>query len=148
MKKFSLVISVLFFCLASTSAQAQGNTTPGVVLRVVSYKVMAGKMNDVQMDMRQHLKPVYDEAKKQGIIVDYRIYTNSTIESPNDWDITLVIAYKNWAALDVSTEKLAAITSQHYGSTEKQQEAANKRNQMRTLVSSRLIREQTLNPLP
>lgn len=148
MRKIFLVTLFLCYCLLSTPVQAQDNSTPGTVWRVTLYKVKPGKMNEVQMDMRQHLRPVYEEYKKQGLILDYKLYTNSTADSSGDWNIALAVGYKNWAALDDLAKKTDPITLKHYGTREKRQEAADKRNQLQEVVSSRLMREITLNPLP
>ncbi len=145
MKKISLLAFFLFACTLSTAAQTQSNTTPGPVWRV---RVLPGKLNDVLMDMRKNLRPVYEEAKKQGIIVEYKIYTNQTQASPDDWNLALAVAYKNWGGIDDSTAKFNAISLKHYGSQEKVYAAAANRRQNYQGVAIKLLREQTLNPLP
>jgi hypothetical protein len=148
MKRVSLITLLLvlgFFC---TEVQAQDNTTPSTVWRVSLYKVKPGKMNDVLMDLRQNFRVVNEEYKKQGLIVDYKVYFNSTTEGPNDWDYAISVGLKNWAALDTFPQQADAITLKHYGTREKRQAAADARSQWRDLISSRLIREQTLKPLP
>lgn len=148
MKRVSLVPLLLVLCFAGAHAQGQDNTTPGPVWRVSTFKVRPGKMNDVLMDLRKNFRVVNEEYKRQGVILDYRMYTNTTTDGPNDWDFATAIAYKNWAALDTLGPQADAITLKHYGSAEKRQQAADARNQLRDLVSSRLLREQTLKPLP
>ena len=127
MKRVSLVTLLLVFCCV---------------------KVKPGKQNDVLMDLRKNFRVVSEEYKKQGVILDYKIYFNSTTDGPNDWDFAIATAYKNWAALDTLGPVADAATLKHYGSAEKRQQAADARNQLRDVVSSRLIREQTLKPLP
>lgn len=148
MKRFFLVPLLLVLCFVGAHAQGQDNTTPGPVWRVTTYKVRPGKMNDVLMDLRQHFRVVNEEYKRQGLILDYRIYTNTTTDGPNDWDYAIATAFKNWAALDTFGPQADAITLKHYGTAEKRQQAADARNQLRDVVSSRLLREQTLKPLP
>ncbi|OLD60019.1 MAG: hypothetical protein AUI33_15935 [Ignavibacteria bacterium 13_1_40CM_2_61_4] len=148
MKRVSLVTLLLVLCFVGAQAQGQDNTIPGPVWRVSTYKVRPGKMNDVLMDLRQHFRVVNEEYKRQGVILDYKIYFNSTTDGPNDWDYAIATAYKNWAALDTLGPVADAATLKHYGSAEKRQQANDARNQLRDLVSSRLIREQTLKPLP
>lgn len=147
MKRFSLIAVLLVLCFFGTQAQAQDNTTVGPVWRVTLFKVKPGKMNDVLMDMRQNFRMVNEEFKRQGLITDYRVYFNSTTDGPNDWDIAIAIAYKNWAALDGFGQKADPITLKHYGSREKRQQATEARNQLREVVSSRLMVEQTLKPM-
>lgn len=147
MKRVSLVTLLLALCFFGTQAQAQENMTPGPVWRVTMYKVKPGKMNDVLMDMRRNFLVVNEEYKRQGLILDYRVYTNSTTEGPGDWDFAIAIGVKNWAALDDIGPKADAITLKHYGTREKRQQAGDARNQLRDVVASRLMREQTLKPI-
>lgn len=147
MKKIGGAAFFLFLCAFSVSAQTTGNTTPGPVWRVQYFRVHLGKMNDVLMDMRKNLRPVYDEAKKQGVIVEYKIYTNQTQSSPDDWNLALAIAFKNWGAIDDSNAKFNAISLKHYGSQEKLDAAAANRRQNYQGVAIKLLREQVLNPL-
>jgi hypothetical protein len=148
MKRVSLATLLLLLCFVGARAQGQDNTTPGPVWRVAAYKVRPGKMNDVLMDLRKNFRVVNEEYKRLGVIVDYKIYFNTTTDGPNDWDIAIATAYKNWAALDTLGPQADAVTLKHYGTAEKRQQAADTRNAWRDLVSSRLYREQTLKPLP
>lgn len=152
MKKITFAAILLFVCTFSAASQVTGqttgNTTPGPVWRVQYFRVLPGKMNDVLMDMRKNLRPVYDEAKKQGVIVDYKIYQNSTQSNPDEWNLALAVAYKNWGALDEATAKFSPISLKHYGSQEKIDAAAANRRQLFVTVASKLMREVTLNPLP
>ena len=148
MKRVSLIALLLMLGFFSTQVQAQDNTTPGPVWRVSLYKVKPGKMNDALMDLRRNFRVVNEEYKRQGLIVDYKVYFNSTTDGPNDWDFAISTGFKNWAALDTFPQQADAITLKHYGTIEKRQAAADARNQWRDVISSRLIREQTLRPLP
>lgn len=137
MKKFYLATLLLVLFCFGMQTQAQDNMTPGPVWRVTMYKVKPGKMNDVLMDLRRNFRVVNEEFKRQGLIVDYRVYTNSTTDGPGDWDFAIAIGYKNWAALDDLGPKAEAVTLKHYGTREKRQEAADARN----VASSRRRRE-------
>ncbi len=148
MRRGSLIALLLVLGFFGTQAQAQDNTTPGPVWRVNLFKVKPGKMNDVLMDLRKNFRVVNEEYKKQGLIVDYKVYFNTTTDGPNDWDYATSIAFKNFAALDTFPDQADVITLKHYGTREKRQAANDARNQWRDLISSRLIREQTLKPLP
>ena len=148
MRRVSLIALLLVLGFFGTQAQAQDNTTPGPVWRVSLYKVKPGKMNDVLMDLRQNFRVINEEYKRQGLIVDYKVYFNTTTEGPNDWDYATSVGVKNFAALDSFPQQADAITLKHYGTREKRQAAADARNQWRDLISSRLMREQTLKPLP
>jgi hypothetical protein len=118
------------------------------VWRVIYYRILPGKSDDIWTYMRKHTLPVYEEAKKQGVIVDYKIYTSSTPSSPEDWNLVFALGFKNWGALDDSTAKIEAIRLKHHGSQEKLRAAAAQRDQAQVLVAVKLVREVSLNPLP
>ncbi|MBI1766261.1 MAG: hypothetical protein HYR56_33060 [Acidobacteria bacterium] len=146
-KLFPLV-TLLCWLTASAFAQTSSHTTPGMVWRVIYVRALPGKADDVLLDMRRNTRPILDEYKKQGLIVDYKFYANSTNDSPGDWDYAYAIGYRNWAALDGLTPKVAAIRLKHYGSAEKEQEANARRTQIGEQFASKLMREVTMNPLP
>jgi hypothetical protein len=84
--------------------------------------------------------PIYDEEKKAGIIANYEVFNNVTTNGPNDWGVGIALTYPNYATLDTLGERADPITLKHYGSAEKRQAAADHRNQITTVVSSRLQR--------
>ena len=146
MKRLSLAAVFLVLCFFNAQAQAQTKLTDGPVWRISQYKVKPGMLSDVLMNWQQNWRVINEEMKRQGLIVDYRIYANTTVNGPDDWDLATAIAYKNWAAIDGLGEKANAITLKHYGSLEKRQQAIEELDRMRELVSSRLVQEITLTP--
>ena len=123
---------------------AQEQYTEGPVWRIVLLKAKPGKLPALLEDMRDNLRPLYEEYRKQGIIMDYKLYLNSTTEGPEDWNIAIGLEYKNYAALDGLTAKTQDLGLKHYGSKEARQTAADKRAELGQLVASRLMREITL----
>jgi hypothetical protein len=65
---------------------------------------------------RPQPRPVYDDIKKEGMISDYKAWTNVTSDSPGDWDIAVGLMFPNWAAIDQLDAKAATISAKHYGS--------------------------------
>ena len=135
-----------FSATAASAQPGSPNTTPGVVSRVNLFRINPGHFDAFWADMRQHLKPVYDEFKRRGIITDYSVATKSTTESADDWDAVVTLSYKNWAALDGIGSRIDSVTLGHYGSAAQRTAAGNARNEHRTVVKSFLAREQTVNP--
>jgi hypothetical protein len=84
-----------------------------------------------------------DEDKKQGLLTDYKLFTNPVSNSPGDWDVAIGVLYPNWAALDQFAAKGATIAIQHYGSRDAMLEAGRKRDDIREVVASYLAREVT-----
>jgi hypothetical protein len=143
--------SVLWLCLILTLLAAAAplvaqnpHYNNGPVWRVIYVHVKAGMGDQYWSDISQNFKPVYEEYKKQGWIVDYKFYTNPVTEHPDDWDVAIAIEYKNWGSMDEMSEKAATITAKHYGSREAMMDAAKKRAEYSTTVRNSLAREVTL----
>jgi hypothetical protein len=150
-------LTVIFACFFAIGAQAQTApttpaTTAGNVSRITYFDVLPGKNNEFTTFLRTNSKPIFDEQVKQGLIVSYGYFTKPSTEGPGDWDMGLVVTYKNYAdAIDFNAErgaKFNAIGLAHYGSAEARTKANDSVNAMRTVVSSHLVRGMTLNPMP
>jgi hypothetical protein len=127
----------------AAQAVAQQHYTEGPVWRITLIKVKPNQFDNYMKTLRESTKPLFDEAKKQGVIVDYKVHLKSTTEEEDDWDIAVAVQYKNFAALDGLEAKMDAIQEKLGGQAASQQ-TAEKRLAMREIVSSILIREVTL----
>ena len=145
-KPLALAALALAMTAAPALAQQSANTTPTTVTRVTLVKIKPGHGDPFWADIRQHLKPIYDEYKRQGLLTDYSFSTKSTTESPDDWNVAVTLTYPNWAALDTFTSRTEPITLAHYGSAANRTAANLARIEHGTVVSSFLIRNQTVNP--
>ena len=156
MKRFYMITMLMCICgigiLAQTPTPTPPATTAGQVCRVTNTGTKPGKGADFTRFRREHTKPIMDEQKKQGLIVSYAYYTKPINLGPDDWDLALIVCYKNYAdAIDANPErgeKFNQIGLKHYGSEDARTKANNSLSDLRTVFSSILIREQTLNPLP
>jgi len=153
-----ILLSVIFSCLFAIGAQAQTPTatppatTPGQVSRVTYFDVLPGKMPEYTAFLRKNSVAIFEEQKKQGTIVSYGYFTKPTTDGPGDWDLGLVVTFKNYAdAIDFNAERNAkndAISLAHYGTADARTKANDSLNAMRTVVSSTLVRGVTFNPMP
>lgn len=142
MRKTMPVVVFLVALLSAVSGLAQNpNFDVGPLWRVTYFHLKPGMGDVFWSDFRQHIKPILDEQKKQGLISDYKAFTNPTLNQPNDWDVALAVLYSNWAALDQIDAKAATVAVKHYGSREAALEAARKRSEIREVISSHLARE-------
>ena len=139
---------VLWTCLlvvmllsAFPSYAQSPNYDVGQVWRVTYYHIKPGQGEAFWKDMRENLKPVYEALKKEGLIVDYKVWTNVTTDGPADWDVAVGLMLANYAAIDQLDAKAATSIAKHYGSREAMLEAGRKRNDLREVVSSKLARE-------
>ena len=150
MKKYRILLLVLVFVAlagfialhrSGVSAQTVNvKVTPTTVSRTVLYKINPGQRPAFDQDVMTNLIPVFEEEKKAGILTGYQFFNNVTADNPNDWNVGMLLSYSNYAALDGLGDRVDPIELKHYGSAAKRQAAAEHRNQLRTVVSNRLVR--------
>lgn len=144
MKKCALGLfcGMLLLLVAVPALVAQNpNYNNGPVWRVTYVDVKPGMGDAFWTDIKQNFKPLYEEYKKQGWIVDYKFYTNPVVQHPDDWSVAIAVEYKSWGTLDEMAEKAVAITEKHYGSRQAMMDAAKKRSEIAPTLSSSLARE-------
>jgi len=139
----ALCLTLFFGALlaGSPSFGQNPNYDNGPIWRVVYYHIKPGQGEPFWKDFRENLKPSYEALKKEGIISDYKVWTNVTTNSPEDWDVALGLLFPNWAALDQADSKAATVLAKHYGSRDAMIEAGKRRNDLREVVASKLARE-------
>ena len=147
MRRISVFFLVSLFTLGALPLFAQENFTPGNVVRVVHLRIKPGRTTEFWADVRQNLKPIFEEYKKQGIIANYSFHTKATTNSENDWSIGYVLDYPNYAALDGLADRTDPITLKHYGSREARTAAGNRRLENATVVEAYLIRRVDPKPM-
>ena len=124
-----------------TAAAAQEHYTEGPVWRVPLVRVKPAQMDAYLTSLRQATKPLLEEEKRTGAIVDYKIFLKETNSSPQDWDLALAVQYKNHAAMDGLTAKGEAVRDKIMGGKQQAQQVAEKRQEIREVVSSELLQE-------
>src|SRR5580698_7011022 len=93
-------LAVLLLLLAP-ALFAQEHYTEGPIWRIQLIRVKPTQMDAYLTSLRQSTKPLIEEEKKQGMIVDYKVFLKETKNSPEDWDICVAIQYKNHADVPV-----------------------------------------------
>ncbi len=132
---------VLFFTL---QAFAQEHFTEGPVWQVTLIRIKPNQQDAYLTSLRERSKPLLDEQKRQGLIMDYKVFFNTTKHDPQDWDLALSVQYKNFGALDGLTAKGEAIRDKIFGSKQAALQVGEKRVEMREIVSTMILREVTL----
>ena len=139
MKKLNgLAIFLLFL---APSLFAQEHYTEGPVWRVQLIRVKPNHMDEYLTSLRQSTKPLIEEQKRQGAIVDYKVFLKETKNSPEDWDICVAIEYKNHAAMDGLAAKGEAARDKILGGKQAAQQLGEKRGEIREIISSQLMQE-------
>jgi len=140
-KVLSMAVLTATLLMASAMLAQNPNYEVGPVWRVTYFSIKPGQGDVFWKDFRENLKPVYDEFKKAGYILEYKAFVNPVADHPHDWDVAVGLLYPNWAALDQIDTKGASVVVKHYGSRETALESAKKRNEFREVIASHLARE-------
>ena len=107
MNKLLVAIALTVASISSAFADERPYTD-GSVWDLSMIRTTDGMGDTYLESLQKNYKPVLDEAKKQGLILSYKII-GTTNSGPDDWDLLLMVEYKNWAALDGLSEKFEAI---------------------------------------
>ena len=144
MKKHLALIAIVSLSLTGLcSAQSDAPYTDGPVWQITMVKTKAGMSDDYLKALSKIYKSTNDEAKKQGVIMDYKILVGDA-SGQQDFDILLMEEYPNMAAMDSLREKLDPINKKLIGSEDMQRQGAVKRMEIRDIMGSKLMREVTL----
>jgi hypothetical protein len=150
LKFLSTVVLLLLFavvCIAQPNATtAKGSNAPyneGPVWTLTMIKTKTGMADEYLKQITKSVKPVYDEEKKQKIILDYKIL-NGDASGPQDFNILILVEYSNWAALDNLRDRMDPIVEKVMGTEEQRLTTATKRLDIREILGTKTMREITL----
>ena len=127
----------------SVRAQSDAPYTEGPVWAITTVKTKPGMTDDYLKTLAKIYKSTNDEMKKQGLIMDYKVLLGNDA-NPQDFDILLMVEFKNMAAFDGLREKADPIADKILGSEEVQRQGAIKRMEIREIMGNKLMREVTL----
>ena len=133
-------LAILLLCLVP-SLFAQEHYNEGPIWRVQLIRVKPTQMDAYLTTLRQSTKPLIEEEKRQGVIVDYKVFLKETKNNPEDWDICVAIEYKNHAAMDGLAAKGEAARDKILGGKQAAQQLGEKRAEIREIISSELLQE-------
>ena len=152
----ALSLGIAGFCSAQTSSPTTSSTTTttttrgsnapyteGTVWVLTMIKTKAGLSDDYLKSISGTVKPVYDEEKKQKIILDYKIL-NGDATTPRDFSILIMVQYPNMAALDSLRDKMDPIIEKVMGPEDQRRATAVKRLDIREILGTKTMREITL----
>jgi hypothetical protein len=140
-------LAVAFTCFAAPNATStKGSSAPyneGPVWTLTMIKTKTGLADEYLKQITQTVKPVYDEEKKQKIILDYKIL-NGEASGPQDFNIMIMVQYPNLAAFDNLRDKMDPIVEKVMGTEEQRLTTATKRLDIREILGTKTMREITL----
>ena len=136
-----ITYALLFALLFVLQALAQEHYTEGPVWNVSTIRVKPGRLDDYLTALQREIKPFYEEAKRQGAVMDYKVFLKEGKSDPKDWDVAIAILYRNHAQLDGLAAKLEAVRDKVAGSKQAAIQANDKRGEYREVVSIESVQE-------
>jgi hypothetical protein len=106
-------------------------------------KAKYGMGDEYLKGLAKTFKGTLDEAKKQNLILDYKILLGEAA-NPQDFDILLMVEQKDMASFDNAREKFDPIARKIEGTPDQQRATATKRLDLREILGNKLMREITL----
>ena len=149
----SKIIGLLAASLLWTSgaAVAQEHWTEGPVWECSAYRTNPGQFDTYIKWIRAHSEPINAEAKKQGLILDFKTFVKPP-QDANDYDVMFCTLHSSYGkALDYNKgddDKFEAISAAHWATADddKQAQMSAPRLEMRKFLGTDYVREVTLRP--
>ncbi|MDO8548654.1 MAG: hypothetical protein Q7S39_00690 [Ignavibacteria bacterium] len=138
LKIFLVVILFSTLFLTENLSAQERSFTEGSVWDISYVRTKLPYFNDYMTNLSNGWRKV--EAKKEGLILNYMVLS-SQASNQDDWNLMLMIEYKNMAAFDGLFEKMDNIRERLFGSEEDQQKSAVARNDIREILGDRTTRQ-------
>ena len=143
MKKNARYLSILLLLAVYVSANCFAQELPyenGSVWDLSFIKTKDGKDLDYLKDLSKNWKAIMEEAKKEGLILSYKIISASAVNR-DDWDLLLMTEFKNYAVFDGMDEKFYALATKVMGTEEDMDKLMVNPTEMREILGSKLGQE-------
>jgi len=140
----SLVLLVL---IVGISAFAQVNRPyhNGSVWTISFIRMKPGMETAYLNYLAGQWKANQEAAKKEGLILSYKVI-GAEGHSPTDWNLMLLIEYKDLATMEANEDKGDALVQKMVGNDEIQIQGYKNRSEIREVMGNRLAREIVLEP--
>jgi hypothetical protein len=129
-----------FIAVTGVSVAADQPYQDGPVTMVSSIRTLPGMHDTYLRFLATTYRTNMEAAKKEGIILEYRVYETSP-RSPDEPNLYLTVTYKNMAAFDGLDERMEPIMQRSLGDQAARSAAAIDREKMRRQVGQEMIRE-------
>jgi hypothetical protein len=144
-----IVLGIATLSLAQSSSPSSATNSAGApyiegpVWTLTMVKTKTGMDDDYLRQITGTVKPVYDEEKKQKMILDYKILMGDP-HNRDEANILIMVEYPNMAALDGLRAKMDPIVEKVMGNEDQQRATSIKRLDIREILGTRTLREITL----
>jgi hypothetical protein len=81
-----------------------------------------------------------EQAKKDGLVLSEKLLAGDSM-GRDDFDLMILVEYKNWAAFDGLSDKFRTLAQKMVGSEDKQTQMMIKRTDVREIVGTKNMQE-------
>jgi hypothetical protein len=137
------LVAALVLGLSGAALSQDAPYSEGSRWELTFVRAKYGMADDYLKSMAGTWKKSMDEAKKQGLVLSYKI-----LEAPangrEDWNLLIMVEFKNMAAFDGLDAKMRAIEAKVIGNEDAQRNLMVKRLDVREIVGNKLATELVL----
>lgn len=130
---------------AAVYAQMSRPVHDGSVWQLDFIRVQPGMDSAYDKYLATDWKKEQEALKAEGITLSYKVISTEGY-SPTDWNLMLMIEYKDLASMESNQAKADAVAQRISGGDEKVMEGYRDRSQIREVMGTRLAREVILEP--
>src|SRR4051794_20083316 len=112
----------------------------GSIWMLTFVKTKSGSTDDYFKSISASLKPLYEEEKKQKMILDYKILNADSAED-RDFNVIIMVEYPNMATLQGSRERFEPMIDKIIGPAAARRDLATKRQDVREILATKMMRE-------
>ena len=139
--KFAALCTTFLLTLAAQTAFGQDKPyKEGSVWTVTFVKVKPGMLDTYLRDLGANRKKLMEQAKKDGLILSERLLSGDAT-GREDYDLILMVEFKNWGAFDGLSDKFRALAEKMVGSEDKQVQMMTKRTEVREILGTKTMQE-------
>ena len=140
MKLVALCTTVVLMLFAQAGFAQDKPFKEGSIWSVTFVKVKPGMFDTYIRDLSGNRRPLMEQAKKEGLILQEKMLAGESA-GREDFDLILMVEYKNWAAFDGLSDKFRALAQKIVGSEDKQTQMMIKRTDVREIVGTKNMQE-------
>ena len=149
MKTQRILGLTLVLCLlllgASVYAQISRPTHNGSVYQISFIRVIPGMGPAYDKYLASDWKKEQDALKAAGITLSYKVVSTEG-HSSTDWNLMLMVEYKDLASLEANADKADELLQKTFGGDDQVMAGYKDRSQIREVLGTRLAREVILEP--
>jgi hypothetical protein len=140
MKFVALCTTVVLMLFAQAGFAQDKPYKEGSVWSVTFIKVKPGMFDTYIRDLSANRRPLMEQGKKDGLILQEKMLAGESA-GREDFDLILMVEYKNWAAFDGLGDKFRSLAQKIVGSEDKQQQMMIKRTDVREILGTKNMQE-------